>query len=153
MVRDLILLTQVVGYFLPLPRNFSLQNILHAPQLITNLLSVQQFTKDNEVFFEFHPSCFFVKDRATQTTLLQGPSNDGLYCLSVMPSTSPQALLSEKTTIDGWHRRLGHPHSSILHQIIKHNNLACKSFSSTASLCTSCQLGKASRLLLSPSPH
>lgn len=42
-------------------KNFSLQNILHAPQLITNLLSVQQFTIDNEVFFEFHPSCFLAR--------------------------------------------------------------------------------------------
>lgn len=47
-----------------LPANncsLQLNNILHVPSLQKSLLFVSQFTKDNNVYFEFHPSCFFVK--------------------------------------------------------------------------------------------
>ncbi|KAD4178088.1 hypothetical protein E3N88_26679 [Mikania micrantha] len=62
-------------------RTFRLTNILHVPQLKQNLLSVQQFCRDNHVYFEFHDSFFAVKDKTTHNTLLTGPSNDGLYSL------------------------------------------------------------------------
>ncbi|KAD3336768.1 hypothetical protein E3N88_32287 [Mikania micrantha] len=39
-------------------KTFSLNNILHVPAIKTNLLSVQQFCKDNNVFFEFHANFF-----------------------------------------------------------------------------------------------
>jgi hypothetical protein len=45
--------------------NFILRNVLHVPKITKNLLSVQKFTYDNNVYMEFHPSCFFVKDRMT----------------------------------------------------------------------------------------
>jgi histone deacetylase 1/2 len=38
-----------------------LQNLLLVPALSKNLLSVSKFTKDNSVFFEFHPSHYYVK--------------------------------------------------------------------------------------------
>jgi hypothetical protein len=40
-------------------QDFFLKNILHVPSISQNLLSVYQFAKDNNVFFEFHPSFFF----------------------------------------------------------------------------------------------
>jgi hypothetical protein len=39
-----------------------LKNILHVPFVTQNLLSVFFFTYDNNVFFEFHPWYFLVKD-------------------------------------------------------------------------------------------
>ncbi|GJS78280.1 hypothetical protein Tco_0728161 [Tanacetum coccineum] len=48
-----------------------------------NLLSVQKFCHDNDVFFEFHTSYFVVKDESTHTTLLTGPSKHGLYTITL----------------------------------------------------------------------
>lgn len=60
-------------------KTFDLTNILHVPQIQKNLLSVKQFCRDNNVYFEFHSSFFVVKDESTHTTLLSGPSDNGLY--------------------------------------------------------------------------
>lgn len=58
---------------LPTPsRNFQLSSLLHVPEIQKNLISVYQFTHDNNVFIEFHPSCFRVKDIRTRRLLLQG---------------------------------------------------------------------------------
>jgi len=40
----------------------ALKNVLHASKLIKNLISVHQFTIDNEVTVEFDPFGFIVKD-------------------------------------------------------------------------------------------
>ncbi|XP_019162233.1 PREDICTED: uncharacterized protein LOC109158795 [Ipomoea nil] len=63
-----------------------LSNILHVPDLSISLLSVHRFTTDNNVFFEFHPEYFVVKDRTTKVVLLKGPSSGGLYSLTVPQS-------------------------------------------------------------------
>jgi hypothetical protein len=41
---------------------FTLCHVLHVPKITKNLIYVQKFTADNNIFIEFHPSCFFVKD-------------------------------------------------------------------------------------------
>jgi histone deacetylase 1/2 len=40
------------------PHPLHLKNILHVPSITRNLLSVKKFTRDNNVFFEFHPWYF-----------------------------------------------------------------------------------------------
>ncbi|PKA52500.1 5'-3' exoribonuclease 2 [Apostasia shenzhenica] len=72
-----------------------LKNILHVPSITKNLLSVQQFTHDNNVLFEFHPHEYFVKDRATGKILLCGGTKNGLYHIPVL---LPIALIWERTT-------------------------------------------------------
>ena len=47
-----------------------LNQVLHVPQLSTNLISVSKFCTDNVVFFSFHSAYFFVKDQVTKKTLL-----------------------------------------------------------------------------------
>jgi hypothetical protein len=41
---------------------FTLSNILHVPAIKKPLLSVQKFYLENNVFFEFHSSLFYVKE-------------------------------------------------------------------------------------------
>lgn len=43
-------------------QSLSLKNVLHAPKLIKNIISVRKFTKDNSVSVEFDPFGFSVKD-------------------------------------------------------------------------------------------
>jgi len=51
---------------LPTPsHNFQLFSLLHFPEIQKNLISVNQFTRDNHVFIEFHPNFFYVKDLKT----------------------------------------------------------------------------------------
>ncbi|GAV86549.1 UBN2 domain-containing protein [Cephalotus follicularis] len=75
-------------------RPFLLSNILHVPQINTNLLSVRRFALNNDVFFEFHPFCFFVKDRSSGRTLLRGPLKNGLYHMALNFSFSNKLALT-----------------------------------------------------------
>jgi hypothetical protein len=65
---------------LPSPKRiFQLPSLLHVLAIQKNLISINQFTRDNNLFFEFHPSYFCVKDIRTRSLLLQSPSNGALY--------------------------------------------------------------------------
>ncbi|KAF5469988.1 hypothetical protein F2P56_010542 [Juglans regia] len=100
---------------------FLLKNLLHVPCISRNLLSVRQFFHDNNVFFEFHSSMFFVKDARSQETLLQGRVKDGMYVFqsAVVPrSTTAQAFLGVQTLAQLWHSQLGHPSSCTTSLII-----------------------------------
>lgn len=70
-------------------RSLSLRDVLHVPALTNSLLSVRRFATGNDVFFEFHSSCFFMKDRVTKKVLLKGGVYGGLYSL---PSVAPVAF-------------------------------------------------------------
>jgi hypothetical protein len=105
-------------------KNFFLNNILHVPHISQNLLSVYQFTKDNNVFFEFHPSFFCVKDLFSGVTLLSGKSKNGLYPLhSLQRLIKPTALLGERVSVEQWHSRLGHPALRIVRQVLSSHHL------------------------------
>ena len=56
-----------------------LKNLLCVSLITKNLISVSQFSKDNNVFFEFHHDSCFVKDRITRNILLRGNLHKGLY--------------------------------------------------------------------------
>jgi len=59
--------------------NLQLKSILHVPSANKNLLSVNRFTCDNEVFLEFHPNYFVVKEQSTRKLILEGRCENGLY--------------------------------------------------------------------------
>ena len=40
---------------------FKLDNLMHVPTIAKNLISVSQFAKDNNIFFEFYPNSCYVK--------------------------------------------------------------------------------------------
>jgi hypothetical protein len=62
-----------------------LLNVLRVPSATRSLLSVPQFTRDNNVFAEFHRFSFFIKDWDTRAVLLRGRLRHGLYALDVPP--------------------------------------------------------------------
>jgi hypothetical protein len=59
--------------------SLALRNILHTPKISKDLLSVHKFMRDNNVFFEFHPWHFSIKDRTSRKSLLEGRCEAGLY--------------------------------------------------------------------------
>jgi hypothetical protein len=91
-------------------RDLKLNHVLHVPQASKNLASVYRIASDNDVFFELHPNYFFIKDRESRRTLLQGRSKGGLYPLphdSTTPSSIKQTLSANKASKLRWHDSLG----------------------------------------------
>lgn len=60
-----------------------LNNFLFVPAIAKNLLSISQFTLDNNVIIEFHHDCCFVKNKTSQRVLLKGKLVNGLYQLDL----------------------------------------------------------------------
>jgi hypothetical protein len=56
-----------------------LHNILIAPQLVKNLISVRALTRDNSVSVEFDPWGFTIKDLRTKMAILRCDSSGELY--------------------------------------------------------------------------
>lgn len=150
-------------------RSFILNKLLHVPLITKNLLSVSTFARDNNIYFEFHPSFCLMKDQVTQVVLLRGVLHEGLYkfdlgspissstprasCLTSTVSTAPLNRLSSSLhsnqvssdLINHWHNRLGHPSPSIVKQVLMSCNILIPR-NETLDFCSSCALGKSHHL-------
>ncbi|GJU23832.1 ribonuclease H-like domain-containing protein [Tanacetum coccineum] len=117
-----------------------LNHILITPHIIKNLISVRQFTRDNDVSVEFDAYGFSVKDYQTERLLLRCDSTGDLYLVTQQPSSqSPVVLFSFSSTT--WHRRLGHPGDDMVRRLESKNLISCCK-SKLSALCHACQLGK-----------
>jgi hypothetical protein len=129
-----------------LPGQFFLNNVLVAPHITHNLLSVRRFTTDNSCSIEFDPSGFSVKDLATKTLLARCDSVEPLYTFqpSSTGASSPPVLVST-TTSTTWHRRLGHPGPDVTTKLSSNLHPSCNR-GHFEGLCHACQLGRHTRL-------
>jgi hypothetical protein len=119
-----------------LPGSIQLHNVLVSPGLIKNIISVRQFTTDNNCSVEFDPSGCSVKDLSSRNEIIRCNSSGPLYPMRFPPATSfvvgtPQSL---------WHRRLGHPGHEALAKLAPHFSSSTQDISST--VCHACQLGR-----------
>lgn len=152
----------------------SLNNFLLVPNITKNLVSVSQFAKDNNCFFEFHPACCFVKSQGPNKVLLKGTlGRDGLYCfedIHVLQSRNStrdfssacqrnldnkailNTVVSANSTFAMWHNRLGHAHSSYVKVVLDLCKIPYQS-KVNGELCTACCLGKSHRLHARTSTH
>ncbi|GJR48205.1 ribonuclease H-like domain-containing protein [Tanacetum coccineum] len=89
-----------------------LYNVLVTPNIIKNLISVRQFTSDNNF----------------QAISIQLPSVN-----------SPIAFLS--TSASTWHQRLGHPGDEVLRSLVSSHFISCNK-EKTSYICLACQHGK-----------
>ena len=132
---------------LPFPKlTFQVQDTLCVPTINQNLISVHHFTKNNNVFLEFHPSCFFVKDQQTREILLQEPCENGVYPPPHPHASSPITMVHERTSINGWHQRLGHSSLKVVDRMISSFSLLVSSNSSISHFCDSYSINKSHRL-------
>lgn len=60
-----------------------LNNILHVLAITKNLLSISQFTKDNDVVVEFNSEFCLIKNKNSKKVLLQGGLKHDLYQLDL----------------------------------------------------------------------
>jgi hypothetical protein len=135
---------------------FTLDNILCAPDMKKNLISISKFCETNNVSIEFLSKLFLVKDLRTGATLLKGPTKDGVYvwpqsCHSNHRSPPLLAFSSIKTTPSAWHQRLGHPSLSIFRYLVSKFNLELSSPSEVSFNCNSCHCNKSHKLPFSVS--
>jgi hypothetical protein len=122
-------------------RYFHLNNVLVAPQLARNLLSVRQLTRDNNCSIEFDASGFSVEDLQTKTVLLRCNSNGDLYTIPhrLLPHCHVAVVAPEL-----WHARLGHPAPAAVQTLNKLSAIQCNK--AARRICHACQLGKHARL-------
>jgi hypothetical protein len=86
--NDPYLLVTTTGATVLTP-SFHLNNVLVSPQLIKNLISVRQFTIDNNCSVEFDPSGCSVKDLLTRTEIARCNSFGPLYPCDFLLSPTP----------------------------------------------------------------
>ena len=134
--------------------SFRLPDVLVAPSMVHNLLSIRRFTADNSCSVEFDSSGLTVKDLASRRPLLRCDSTGPLYTLRFPASASPPSpVLSAAfatTTSTTWHRRLGHPGRDALMQLSRSSDIRCTR-AHDEHLCHACQLGRHVRLPFSSS--
>jgi hypothetical protein len=125
-----------------------LRNILHVSRSSKNLVFVHRLATNNNAFLEFHLNCF-IKDKATERSLLQGRCEGCLYPLISKQSrskTSRQVLGVNRPSTAQWHSRLGHPAILIVKQVIRNFNLPVSNGLSHESVCGHCQQAKSHQL-------
>ncbi|KAG8484431.1 hypothetical protein CXB51_022868 [Gossypium anomalum] len=104
----------------------------------------------------------FVKDIQTRNTLLVGHMHEGLYRFDVSKQSLPGTSVASQSVsahlctaqhsspTELWHRRLGHPCSSVLGVVLRNCNISFNK-NVVSSVCSACQIGKAHKLPFSPS--
>ena len=85
-----------------------------------------------------------MKDKISGAILLKGACNNGIYTFpESIVASKKVANVQEQTSIDGWHKRLGHPSIKIVHHLVKKFSLPISSTKTLSSLCHSCSINKA----------
>jgi hypothetical protein len=114
------------------PGSFRIPDVLVAPSLVHNLLSIRRFTVDNSCFVEFDSYGLTMKDSATRRPLLRCDSTGPLYTLRLPHATSSSssspdtaAVFAATTSSTTWHRRLGHPGRDALLQLTRSATIPC----------------------------
>ncbi|MCH92265.1 retrovirus-related Pol polyprotein from transposon TNT 1-94, partial [Trifolium medium] len=151
-------------------QSLTLHNLLLVPSITKNLISVSQFSKDNNVYFVFSANECLVKSQATDAVLLKGHvGSDGLYefpdislhstAFSPLPVSLPSvntvsrcnnASLAPSSSYL-WHLRLGHPNNHTFKLVMQNYNLPFNN-KDVSTFCAACCMGKAHRLH-SPASH
>ncbi|GKA72754.1 ribonuclease H-like domain-containing protein [Tanacetum coccineum] len=119
-------------------RPLHLHKVLITPNIIKNLISTRQFTRDNNCTIEFDAFSFSVKDFLTRHILLRCDSSGDLYPVT-KSSNLPVAFVS--TSSSTWHQRLGHPGDELLRSLTSRCFISCNKEKSSH-VCHACQLGK-----------
>uniref|UniRef100_A0A803Q3J9 Integrase catalytic domain-containing protein n=1 Tax=Cannabis sativa TaxID=3483 RepID=A0A803Q3J9_CANSA len=157
-------------------KSLLLKDILHVPSITQNLLSISQFTKDNNVVLQFDSVCCLIKGKTTKQVLLRGSLSNGLYKLevptqsiavqephqprhktahcntSVFNCTTTSNPVFDKNRISStWHCRLGHPAKPNLVQVLAQvcPQIRCKE----VDFCDACQLGKMHQFTFKPTAN
>ncbi|XP_013632706.1 PREDICTED: uncharacterized protein LOC106338222 [Brassica oleracea var. oleracea] len=99
-------------------RPLHLKDVMIAPNIIRNLVSVCRFTTDNRCSVEFDPFGFSVKDLETRKLLLRSDSTGDLYPVPSHLNKSMALAAITKESPSTWHKRLVHTNNNALNLLI-----------------------------------
>lgn len=117
--------------------SFSLDKVLHVPNLSCNLLSISKLTKDENVLVEFSAIGCVIQEQKSRRMICTAKVDDGLYIWNKNSTQGGLALsTSKEDTIMLCHRRLGHPNFVYLK---KHLLLLFRNKSISSLKCEICQ--------------
>lgn len=121
-----------------------LNDILLAPSITKNLLSVSRFCADNSVSIRFDESNVYLKDLETkQPEVIIGEVMDGLYQIHLNKNKVSEVNHCSTVDLATWHRRLGHACESAVRKIVADHGLS-STFKKIH--CEACTLSKHYRL-------
>ena len=138
----------------------TLSDVLHAPDIKKNIVSVSKLIDDNNASVEFTPFSVQVKDLRTRETFAEGKRRGNMYvfeeapCHDVRPahliskpslescssSSSSVFSISECNKPFLWHSRLGHCGSHFIEKLVSNNLIPKESLNGDESShkCSSC---------------
>jgi hypothetical protein len=105
-----------------------LPNVLVAPSMVHNLLSIRKFTADNSCSFEFDSSSLAVNDLASRHPSFDATTLHTLRFPTFASSSLPPALSAAFATTPCstiWHRRLSHPGRDALTLLSRNSDIRC----------------------------
>lgn len=131
-------------------------NVLHIPNFKFNLLSISQVIKALQCLVVFFPDFCIFQDLFYRKVKAIGREHDGLYLLPSIPAKTIKSdnrcsliarhslvTSTTKTDLSLWHKRLGHPSSKVLRNLVSTSIDDC---SSVVKNCCVCPCAKLVRL-------
>jgi hypothetical protein len=118
-----------------------LNRVLHVTRKKKRHIYVHKLTS-NQVYLEYHPHYFLVKDQTSKKVLLQGRCKNGLYPWPSLDQSlsSKCAFMTTKPSSIRMHDRLGHPSVSVISILVSGGKLVCAQESNKSHLvCDACQ--------------
>ncbi|KAJ9548782.1 LOW QUALITY PROTEIN: hypothetical protein OSB04_021325 [Centaurea solstitialis] len=122
-----------------LGHGLELHNVLHAPQLNCNLISVSQLIDDLDCVLLFNKSMCIIQDQNLRTLIGVGDRRDGLYYFRA--PTIQAMIFDGPTSMELWHKRLGHPSDKVVQSL----SSSSKSFGTMNKPCDICHQAKQTR--------
>jgi hypothetical protein len=133
-----------------LPNPLYLNNILVAPNIIHNLLSIRRFTTANHCSMEFDLSGLTIRDLTTRAVVARCDNPNPLYSIR-FPAPPPSSCVATPYTLavtasaSTLHRRLCHPGHDVLSRLSPTSSIPRPRGNAT-SPCHAYQLGRHTRL-------
>ena len=120
--------------------------MLVSPGLASNLLSVGQLV-DNNCNVNFSRDGCLVQEQVSRKVIVKGPKVGRFFPLQFISSHLSFACNNVLNSYEDWHRKLGHPNSTVLTHLFKTGLLGNKQVICTASVsCLVCKLSKSKTL-------
>ena len=127
--------------------------MLVSPGLASNLLSVGQLV-DNNCNVNFSRDGCLVQEQVSGKVIVKGPKVGRLFPLQFISSHLSFACNNVLNSYEDWHRKLGHPNSTVLSHLFKTGLLGNKQVICTASVsCPVCKLSKSKTLPFPSGAH
>ncbi|KAF9424808.1 hypothetical protein HW555_000109 [Spodoptera exigua] len=123
----------------------TIDNVLHIPELSTNLFSVNRATSKGYVIVTGENECKFYKENKVMAVAKR---NGSMYYLDFRYHNTSEANVAEikRSTLHEWHEKMAHQNMSYVKDVLKNNKVDINTQSSDSATCESCVKGKIHRL-------